>query len=64
MTDRALTPKALMTVVEMSVSIAMKTPIVSCGMGDAEARSNPQMLAMTNGTVMATAVVVRTPAQK
>ncbi len=64
MIDSARTPNALMSVVVISVISARKTPMLKTAIGESEARSVPKMLDSTSGTVIATAVVVRTPAQK
>ena len=48
----------------MIVMRAMKTLIVRAGIGEGDARSKFKMLERTSGTVIATAVVVSTPAQK
>ena len=62
--DRSRIPNALITVVVIRVTSAMNTLIVNAGIGEGEARSKPKMLESTSGTVIATAVVVSTPAQK
>src|SRR5919109_3493178 len=58
------TPKALMAVVLMSVTNDQKIALVSPGIGDCAVRSKLSRNDRTSGTVIATAVVVRTPAQK
>ena len=58
-------PKALISVVMIRVSEAAEDEVVrSPGSGSAPSGSKPRMPATTSGTVAATAVTVRTPAQK
>ena len=64
MIDSSRTPKALMNVVLIRVRMAQKIRLLTAGSGDGALRAKPKMLDSTRGTVAATAVTVRTPAQK
>ena len=67
MIDSSRTPNALITVVMTSVTRATNAYIVVMPVGSFESRKSagcPWMPSTTSGTVTATAVMVRTPAQK
>ncbi len=61
---RSRTPKALMIVDTSIAMTARNDHVFRNGMGLAAARSMPNRGDRTSGTVAATAVTVRTPAQK
>ena len=63
-TDRMRTPNALMSVVLTRVSTAQNTWLFMTPIGEGSLSLKPRIVESTSGTVTATAVTVRTPAQK